>query len=113
MTVVVERNSEAGTLTIRSGDAAIEFSDLEYPHDALALYRVELSGDGLQASGSVEAIGDDGLAEFLKEMSVSSPWKGNEPWRALPGLGSLPSYKILGGWLLPGRLAEVPPAASD
>lgn len=84
---VIERDKEAGTLTIRSADAAIEFSDLEYPHDdALALYRVALSGDGLHASGSVEAVGDDGLAEFLREISVSVPWEGQRTWRALTAL---------------------------
>ena len=113
MTVVVERNSEAGTLTIRSGDAAIEFSDLEYPHDALALYRVELSGDGLQASGSVEAIGDDGLAEFLKEMSVSSPWEGQRTMAGAAGSWVLAVIQNLGWLVVAGSAGSVPPAAGD
>lgn len=84
---VIERDAEAGVLTIRTADATIEFSELEYPHDdALALYRVALSGDGLRASGSVEAIGDDGLAEFLRMISVSLPWEGQRTWRALTAL---------------------------
>ncbi|MCP3883317.1 MAG: hypothetical protein GY701_33680 [Sulfitobacter sp.] len=84
---MILEQSEAGTLTIRSGDCRLELSDLEYPHgDALALYRATLFGAGLEATGSVEAIGDDGLAEFLSDIAESALWEGERTWRALSGL---------------------------
>lgn len=81
---MIEHDHGSRTLTLRSGDASVEFSALQFPHaDALALYSVKLSSAGLQATGSVEAIGDDGLAEFLGDIAVSAPWEGQRTWRAL------------------------------
>lgn len=79
--------SETGSLTVGSGDSGIELSDLVFPHgDALALYRAALFGSGLKATASVEAIGDDGLAEFLSGISESTLWDGQRSWSALSGL---------------------------
>lgn len=61
-----------------------EFSRPERPHDdELILFAVTLTGSGLTAHGSVESIGGDELAAFLRALGdAPGAWEGEKRWES-------------------------------